>query len=408
MGIQILPKDNDLDWTDNELRSTVRAYFQMLDLELREEPFVKAEFRRRLIDQELPARTEGAVEFRMQNISSVLGKLREPWIKGYKPAEHVGPSVEERLLRIIQEERTRGPTQKLLLKDICPSLEMVQGVKAVFGPISSYVLSFAGRGEPNSSSFDYQAANAAQAAVERPFIIAIGGGDQVASDADGCVVSIARLGTVFGPTRLLLQDEEEIKRLARWPVSVNLLEVWHFYGKPHLVRDLQMPDRTILGGSQDGVIRPSEKISLLWETLRNWPVTLANLPPPANFYDSGKPRRVGSKLPFISATQKEEGERVWKFQQEAERDSGLRAAAKRNNFHSHGNYTCEACKLTSSDSAMFDAHHITPLFVGKRITRVEHLLILCPTCHRRAHRSPDRLRPYSLVELRSWIDAGRK
>jgi len=380
----------------------------MLDLELREEPFVKAEFRRRLIDQELPARTEGAVEFRMQNISSVLGKLREPWIKGYKPAEHVGPSVEERLLRIIQEERTRGPTQKLLLKDICPSLEMVQGVKAVFGPISSYVLSFAGRGEPNSSSFDYQAANAAQAAVERPFIIAIGGGDQVASDADGCVVSIARLGTVFGPTRLLLQDEEEIKRLARWPVSVNLLEVWHFYGKPHLVRDLQMPDRTILGGSQDGVIRPSEKISLLWETLRNWPVTLANLPPPANFYDSGKPRRVGSKLPFISATQKEEGERVWKFQQEAERDSGLRAAAKRNNFHSHGNYTCEACKLTSSDSAMFDAHHITPLFVGKRITRVEHLLILCPTCHRRAHRSPDRLRPYSLVELRSWIDAGRK
>ncbi|MBY5484667.1 hypothetical protein HFO87_09300 [Rhizobium leguminosarum] len=402
-----MPKENDLDWTDNELRSTVRAYFQMLDLELREEPFVKAEFRRRLIDQELPARTEGAVEFRMQNISSVLGKLREPWIRGYKPAEHVGPSVEERLLRIIQEERTRGHPQKLLLKDICPDLETVQGVKAVFGPISSYVLCFAGRGEPNSSSFDYQAANAAQAAVERPFVIAIGGGDQVASDADGCVVSIARLGTVSGPTRLLLQDEEEIKRLARWPVSVNLLEVWHFNGKPHLVRDLGMPDRTILGGSQDGIIRPAEKMSRLWETLRNWPVTLANLPPPANFYDSGKPRRAGTKLPFISTKQKEEGDRVWKYQLESERDAGLRAAAKRNNFHRHGKYTCEACNLTSSDSAMFDAHHMTPLFAGRRITRVEHLLILCPTCHRRAHRSPDKLMPYSLVELRTWIDEGR-
>ncbi|MDR6820237.1 hypothetical protein J2X76_005434 [Neorhizobium sp. 2083] len=402
-----MPKDDDLDWTDNELRSAVRAYFQMLDLELREEPYVKAEFRRQLIGRELLNRTDGSVEFRMQNISSVLQKLGEPWIKGYKPAEHVGPSVEESLLRIIQEERTKGQPQKLLLQDICPSLEMVQGVKAVFGSLSSYVLCFAGRGEPNSSSFDYQAANAAKAAVERPFIIAIGGGDEVESAADGCVVSIARVGTVFGPTSLLLQDEDEVRRLARWPVSVNLLEVWHLNGKPHLVRDLLMPDKTILGGSQDGIIRPAAKISLLWESLRNWPVTLAKLPPPANFYDSGKPRRVGTRLPFISAKQKEEGDRVWKFQQEAERDAGLRVAAKRDNFHRHGNYTCEACNLTSSDSAMFDAHHITPLLVGKRITRVEHLLILCPTCHRRAHRSPDKLRPYSLVELRSWIGAGR-
>ncbi|MBB3408526.1 hypothetical protein FHT87_002429 [Rhizobium sp. BK316] len=343
----------------------------------------------------------------MENISEVLKKLKEPWIKGYNPAEHVGPVVEERIRKIIQDERSRKQPQQLLLQDVCPSLDMVQGVKAVFGPISSYVLCFAGRGDANSTSFYYQAANAARSAVERPFIITIGGGEEVRPDADGCVVSIARAGTVFGPTSLLLQDEDEIKRLARWPVSVNLLEVWHFNGKPHLVRDLRMPDKTILGGSQDGIIRPSEKMSLLWETLRNWPVTLANLPPPANFYDSGKPRRAGTKLPFISAKQKEEGDRVWRYQLEAERDAGLRAAAKRHNFHRHGTYACEACNLTSSDGAMFDAHHITPLFVGKRITRVEHLLILCPTCHRRAHRSPDKLRPYSLAELRSWIDAGR-
>lgn len=402
-----MPVDEDLDWTDDELRSAVRAYFQMLDLELREEPYVKAEFRRQLIRRELSNRTDGSVEFRMQNISSVLQKLSEPWIKGYKPAEHVGPSVEESLSRIIQEERTKDQPQKLLLQDICPSLERVQGVKAVFGSLSSHVLCFAGRGEPNSSSFDYQAANAAKAAVEQPFIIAIGGGDEVRADADGCVVSIARVGTVFGPTSLLLQDEDEVRRLARWPVSVNLLEVWHFNGKPHLVRDLRMPDKTILGGSQDGIIRPAAKISLLWETLRNWPVTLAKLPTLANFYDSGTPRRVGTKLPFISAKEKEEGERIWKYQLEAERDAGLRAAAKRDNFHRYGKYTCEACNLTSSDSGMFDAHHITPLHAGKRITRVEHLLILCPTCHRRAHRSPDRLRPFSLLELRNWIDADR-
>ena len=403
-----MPNEKDVEWTDDELRAAIQTYFQMLELELREEPYSKTEFRRRLIAEQLPSRSEGSVEFRMQNISEVLQKLNEPWIIGYKPAEHVGPVVEERIRRIISDERSREQLQTLLFQDVCPTLQSIQGVKAVFGPISSYVLCFAGRGDPNSTSFYYQAENAARSAVERPFIITIGGGEEVRPDADGRIVSFARVGTVFGPTKLLLEDEAETNRLARWPVSVNLLEVWHFDGKPHLVHDLGMPDRTILGGSQDGIIRPLEKMVALWEALRDWPVRLASLPPPANFYDSGRPQRAMTKLPIIPSRKKaEEGDRIWRLQQEVERDAGLRAAAKRLNFHRHGQYTCEACEYASSDGGMFDAHHATPLSIGRRITRTEHLQILCPTCHRRAHRSPDKLKPYTLSELRSWVDMGR-
>jgi hypothetical protein len=380
----------------------------MLELELREEPFVKAEFKRRLIADHLPKRTEGAVEYRMENITQVLQKLKEPWIRGYKPKDHVGPLVEERIKDIIQKERSLKRKPTLVLEDVCPSLDAVQGVKAVFGSISSYVLCFAGRGDSNSTSFYYQAANAAKSAVDRPFIISIGGGGEVRPGSEGRVVSLARVGTVFGPTSLLLQDQDEIKRLARWPVSVSLSEVWHFEDNPHLIDDLGMLDKTILAGSQDGIVRPLEKISALWERLRKWPIRLAALPPQANFYDNGKPQLVMKKLPFISGKEKaEEGEKFWRFQREAERDAGLKATAKRTNFERHGNYTCEACKYANGDSAMFDAHHTTPLFIGKRITLAEHLIVLCPTCHRRAHRSPERLRPLSLWELQAWVAAGR-
>jgi 5-methylcytosine-specific restriction enzyme A len=55
---------------------------------------------------------------------------------------------------------------------------------------------------------------------------------------------------------------------------------------------------------------------------------------------------------------------------------------------------------------MFDAHHPAPLAVGKRVTLPEHLQILCPTCHRRAHRK-GRVQPFSLLELQAWVRAGR-
>ncbi|MAU98878.1 MAG: hypothetical protein CMP81_23850 [Fulvimarina sp.] len=71
------------DWTEGEVDLIVADYFDMLAMELRGAPFVKA--RRNAALQELTGRSRGAIEFKHQNISAVLLRLGMPWIAGYKP-----------------------------------------------------------------------------------------------------------------------------------------------------------------------------------------------------------------------------------------------------------------------------------------------------------------------------------
>lgn len=66
------------------MEAIVADYFEMLELELRGEPYVKAEHRRRL-QEVLDGRTEGSIEYKHQNISAVLIELGQPYIDGYKP-----------------------------------------------------------------------------------------------------------------------------------------------------------------------------------------------------------------------------------------------------------------------------------------------------------------------------------
>jgi hypothetical protein len=72
------------DWRDDELDAIVSDYFEMLEAELQGRPFIKAQHRKALMAQ--IGRSEGAVEFKHQNISAVMDALGMPWISGYKPA----------------------------------------------------------------------------------------------------------------------------------------------------------------------------------------------------------------------------------------------------------------------------------------------------------------------------------
>ena len=101
-----------------------------------------------------------------------------------------------------------------------------------------------------------------------------------------------------------------------------------------------------------------------------------------------------------------EGRRIWVDQSKIERQPNLSLGAKNLNRARYGRVTCEACKFTNRDEGLFEAHHPCPLALGERQTRVEDLIVLCPTCHRRAHRK-GQLDPYSLPELREWVAAGR-
>lgn len=96
-------KKKESDWSVPEIRAAVDAYLKMLALELSGQKFVKTEENLALRESSLPTRTEGSVEFRMQNISAVLMKMHREFIKGYKPARNVGSNVEQSIRAVLIE-----------------------------------------------------------------------------------------------------------------------------------------------------------------------------------------------------------------------------------------------------------------------------------------------------------------
>jgi len=72
------------DWSDDEVRATVAAYFRMLRHESLAETYKKSEFNSDLRGH-LNSRSRAAVELKHQNISAVLHDIHLPYIDGYKP-----------------------------------------------------------------------------------------------------------------------------------------------------------------------------------------------------------------------------------------------------------------------------------------------------------------------------------
>lgn len=82
------------DWTEDELKAVVDAYLWMHNEEKSGRAYNKAEVNSRLRKGPLSSRTKGSVEYRMQNISSVIAELRKEPIKGYLPARAVSDRSE--------------------------------------------------------------------------------------------------------------------------------------------------------------------------------------------------------------------------------------------------------------------------------------------------------------------------
>jgi 5-methylcytosine-specific restriction protein A len=96
-------KKKESDWSVPEIEAAVDAYLKMLALELSGQKFVKTKENLALRETALPTRTKGSVEFRMQNISTVLMKMDREFIKGYKPARNVGSNVEQSIRAVLTE-----------------------------------------------------------------------------------------------------------------------------------------------------------------------------------------------------------------------------------------------------------------------------------------------------------------
>lgn len=73
------------DWTREEVELLVTEYFEMLAKEQSGIAYNKTETRRRILPL-LKNRTDGSLEFKNRNISAVLAKIGQPYIRGYLPA----------------------------------------------------------------------------------------------------------------------------------------------------------------------------------------------------------------------------------------------------------------------------------------------------------------------------------
>ena len=106
------------NWSDVEVEATVADYFQMLEAELRGEPFNKTDHRR-LLKAQLVDRSDGAIELKHQNISAILIELGFPYIDGYKPRGNY-----QRRLREVVEERLAESSHLLAITESAVQAEV--------------------------------------------------------------------------------------------------------------------------------------------------------------------------------------------------------------------------------------------------------------------------------------------
>lgn len=93
-------------WSRAELRASVEAYLDMLDMTRHRKPFSKKDCYNKL--SERFDRSAKAFEYRMQNISYVMTLLGREWVPGLKPAKNVGANVITEIQSILVELETEN------------------------------------------------------------------------------------------------------------------------------------------------------------------------------------------------------------------------------------------------------------------------------------------------------------
>ncbi len=92
-------------WTAAEIEATVATYFQMLRTQELGQTLNKAEHNRRL-QERIPARSRGAIEFKHANISAVLMHFYDaPPLRGYLPRSNFQRDLVEAVGRELAQDR---------------------------------------------------------------------------------------------------------------------------------------------------------------------------------------------------------------------------------------------------------------------------------------------------------------
>ncbi len=93
----------DTRWSFDELKACVDAYLEMLNKQQNSIEFNKSRYNEQLREGILEKRTKASVEYRMQNISSVLNNLDMHYLQGYLPANNVGINTVNEIISILEK-----------------------------------------------------------------------------------------------------------------------------------------------------------------------------------------------------------------------------------------------------------------------------------------------------------------
>ncbi len=103
-------------WSDHEIDLVVADYFDMLQMELSKQPFVKA--RRYAALHQIIGRSKKSIEFKHQNISAVLHKLCIPWIRGLKPMANYQKALVAGVERHIEAMNAQGFMHEIKVQEM--------------------------------------------------------------------------------------------------------------------------------------------------------------------------------------------------------------------------------------------------------------------------------------------------
>jgi hypothetical protein len=194
--------------------------------------------------------------------------------------------------------------------------------------------------------------------------------------------------TVLGARMLLGKRHFERERNLndngefRWPYGVPLIRIW-LCDPPVPFVDFTGSDPTFSTGQASTMLGIDRLVPGMSENIGRLRVREIGI-------DRAEPLPPAILRPL----EWREGTRTWREVGSAERDPEARRAALDANIVHWGTLRCEMCSYEPSrDKAvpkgygrsMMDVHHRVLLATGERITTLNDLMVLCPTCHRRAH-----------------------
>lgn len=97
--VKLIMNNDRYAWGEEDLEASVLAYIEMKRKYNAGEPFSKKSYYQQLGEQF--GRSLKSFEYRMQNISYAYLMLDREWLKGLKPASHVGSNKLQKLIELI-------------------------------------------------------------------------------------------------------------------------------------------------------------------------------------------------------------------------------------------------------------------------------------------------------------------